>query len=267
MGKEIAIITLHGMGDYKPNYYEELKSKLVKALDTDWQKVAFEPVQYQPILQNNQNDIWQRMNRFPLDGSILRRFLLFGFSDAGSLEYSARSNVSDQYIKVQKEIMQALDKVYIELGGNDKPVIIIAQSLGCQVISNYIWDAKKGSGIFNGLYSDASDQLKSFRRLESCVHLLTTGCNIPMFVGGLAPIEAIQKPNDAFTWYNYFDRDDVLGWPLSPLSDSYNALVIDHEINAGGIFSSWNPWSHGKYWTDKDVIKPLIKKIRSYIIA
>lgn len=43
MGKEIAIITLHGMGDYKPNYYEELKSKLVKALDTDWQKVAFEP--------------------------------------------------------------------------------------------------------------------------------------------------------------------------------------------------------------------------------
>jgi hypothetical protein len=265
MEKEIAIITLHGMGDYKPNYYEDLKNKLVKKLDTDWQKVAFEPIQYQPILQNNQNKIWQRMNRYPLDGSILRRFLLYGFSDAGSLEYSARSNVSDQYIKVQKEIMQALDKAYVELENSDKPVIIIAHSLGCQVISNYIWDAKHGTGIFDGIEPETPEALKRFRRLESCVHLLTTGCNIPMFVGGLDPIEAIQKPNNNFTWSNYFDRDDVLGWPLSPLSDSYEALVQDHEINAGGIFSSWNPLSHGKYWTDKDILKPLIEKIRSHL--
>jgi hypothetical protein len=177
----------------------------------------------------------------------------------------ARSKVSVQYIEVQKEIMQALDKLYVELGNNDKPVIIIAQSLGCQVISNYIWDAKHDSGIFNGLEPDASAQLKSFRRLNSCVHLLTTGCNIPMFVAGLNPIEAIQKPNNEFTWFNYYDRDDVLGWPLSPLSDSYGALVKDHEINAGGIFSSWNPWSHGQYWTDKDVLNSLIDRIRRYI--
>jgi len=265
MEKEIALITLHGMGEYKPLYYKELEDELVKKLGTDWQAVSFEPVQYQPILENNQINIWEKMNRYPLDGAILRRFLLFGFSDAGSLEYSARSNVSDQYIQVQKVIMQALDKVFVELKSKDKPVIIIAQSLGCQVISNYIWDANKGLGIFNGFAQDKSDEINRFRRLESCVHLITTGCNIPMFVGGLNPIEAIPKPNVNFTWFNYFDRSDVLGWPLSPLSDSYGALVVDHEINAGGIFSSWNPWSHGQYWTDKDVIDPLVQKIRSYI--
>ena len=86
-----------------------------------------------------------------------------------------------------------------------------------------------------------------------------------MFVGGLDPIEAVPKPNDNFRWDNFFDRDDVLGWPLSPLSESYDQLVKDHEINAGGIFSSWNPWSHGKYWTDKQVIKPLIKELRQYL--
>ena len=265
MEKDVAIITLHGMGDYKPNYYAGLKSKLAKELDSDWSRVAFEAVQYQPILQNNQNDIWQRMNRYPLDGSILRRFLLFGFSDAGSLEHSARSSVSDQYIKVQKAILQALDKLYVELQSHDKPVIIIAQSLGCQVISNYIWDAQRSLGIFAELEPEGSESLKAFRRLHSCIHLLTTGCNIPMFVAGLDPINPIEKPNNDFTWHNYFDRDDVLGWPLSPLSDPYEDLVTDHEINAGGIFSSWNPWSHGKYWTDKDVVKPLIKKIRSVL--
>lgn len=265
MEKEIALITLHGMGEYKPNYFYDLKDKLSKSLGSDWSKIAFEPVQYQPILQNNQNDIWQKMNRFPLDGSILRRFLLFGFSDAGSLEYSARSNVSDQYIKVQKEIIRALDKIYLALQDPNKPIVIIAQSLGCQVISNYLWDAKHNLGVFNGLEPEASEQQKSFRRLNSCIHLTTTGCNIPMFVGGLDPIEAISKPNPNFTWDNYFDRDDVLGWPLSPLSPSYNNLVTDHEINAGGIFTSWTLWSHGEYWTDKQVIEPLIKKLRDHL--
>lgn len=265
MDKEIAIITLHGMGDYKPNYFVGLRKKLVNALKVKWSKVAFVPVQYQPILQNNQNDIWQRMNRYPLDGAILRRFLLFGFSDAGSLEHSARSKINDQYIKVQKEIIRALDEAYLKLGDSSKPVIIVAQSLGCQVISNYIWDAQKDKGIFNGLEPKGSEDAKVFRRLKSCVYLVTTGCNIPMFVGGLNPIKPISKTCDDFKWDNYFDKDDVLGWPLSPLSDEYGDLVDDYSINAGGVFTSWTPWSHGKYWTDKNVTKPLIKKIRAYI--
>lgn len=265
MDKELAIITLHGMGDYKPNYFHGLKKKLMKSFGDDWSKIAFVPIQYQPILQNNQNDIWKRMNEFPLDGAILRRFLLYGFSDAGSLEYSARSNISDQYIQVQSEVIRALDEAFVKLGSQNKPVLIIAQSLGCQVISNYIWDAKNNTGIFNGFEPTGNDNKKEFRRLKSCIHLITTGCNIPIFVGGLNPIEAIEKPSDEFTWDNYFDKDDVLGWPLSPLSDSYSELVTDHCINAGGIFSSWNPWSHGKYWTDKDVTKPLVKKVRSYL--
>lgn len=265
MEKEVALITLHGMGDYKPNYYDSLHEKLSKSLGDDWAKVSFEAVQYQPILQKQQNAIWQRMNRYPLDGSILRRFLLFGFSDAGSLEYSARSSVSDQYIKVQLEIMKALDKAYLDLQDHNKPVIIIAQSLGCQVISNYLWDATHGLGVFKDMEPNASEHQKSFRRLKSCTNLITTGCNIPMFVGGLNPIVAVPKPNDSFKWDNYFDRDDVLGWPLSPLSDSYEQLVKDHEINAGGIFSSWNPWSHGKYWSDKQVITPLVQELRRYL--
>jgi len=265
MAKEIAIITLHGMGNYKPDYYEGLQKKLRKKLGDSWNKVAFEPVQYQPILQINQNSIWQRMNRFPLDGKSLRRFLLFGLSDAGSLEYSARHNEAKQYIKVQKEIIRVLDQALIQLESHEKPLIIIAQSLGCQVISNYIWDSKNDLGVFKDQEPDGTEQEKKFRRLTSCIHLFTTGCNIPLFVAGLNPIQAIEKPSDDFTWDNFFDKDDVLGWPLSTLSDSYETLVTDHEINAGGFFSSWNIWSHNKYWTDKQVYRPLLSRINSII--
>ena len=166
MEKEVALITLHGMGDYKPNYYDSLHEKLSKSLGNEWAKVSFEAVQYQPILQNHQNDIWQRMNRYPLDGSILRRFLLFGFSDAGSLEYSARSSVSDQYIKVQLEIMKALDKAYVDLQDHNKPVIILAQSLGCQVISNYLWDAAHGLGVFKNMEPGAPGKSENLQTIE-----------------------------------------------------------------------------------------------------
>jgi len=265
MAKDIAIITLHGMGEYKPDYYEDLQKILRKKLGDSWDKVAFEPVQYQPILQNNQNSIWQRMNQFPLDGSKIRRFLLFGLSDAGSLEYSARQNEADQYIKVQKEIIRALDQGLIQLENHEKPIIIVAQSLGCQVISNYIWDSKNNLGVFKDQEPNGTEQEKKFRRLKSCIHLFTTGCNIPLFLAGLKPIQAIEKPSDGFTWDNFYDRDDVLGWPLSPLSESYEALVNDHEINSGSFFSHWNPLSHNKYWTDKDVYRPLLARINSII--
>lgn len=265
MNKSIAVITLHGMGEEKSDYFEGLKKKLAYKLKRDWEKVAFIPIQYQPILQKNQERVWQRMNKYPLDGAMLRRFLLFGFSDAGSLEYSARSRTSDQYIQVQLEIIGALDDAYSQLGDCHKPVVIIAQSLGCQVMSNYIWDFQHGKGVFNGFEPDASEDMRRMRRLESCVYFLTTGCNIPMFVGGLDPIRPIQKPCNEFIWENYFDKDDVLGWPLSPLSDEYDALVKDYSINSGSVFTSWTPLSHGQYWTDKNVIKPLVKRIKTYL--
>ncbi len=265
MDKEIAVITLHGMGDYKPNYFAGLRGKLINQLKDDWAKVAFVPIQYQPILQQNQNELWQRMEQYHLGGTLFRRFLLFGLSDAGSLEHSSRTSINDQYVRVQLEIVRALDEAHAKLGNSNKPVVLVAQSLGCQVISNYIWDAQNNQGVFDDLEPDAPQDVKMFRRLDSCKYLLTTGCNIPLFVGGLDPIKPIHKLSDEFVWDNYFDKDDVLGWPLSPLSDEYGELVDDHAINAGGIFTSWTPLSHGQYWTDENVIQPLIRRIKAYI--
>ncbi|MCK5433566.1 MAG: hypothetical protein KAJ03_12535, partial [Gammaproteobacteria bacterium] len=66
-------------------------------------------------------------------------------------------------------------------------------------------------------------------------------------------------------WHNYYDEDDVLGWPLKPLSGEYRNRVKDHEMNAGGLFKSWNPMSHGGYWKDNDFLAPVSSYIRSLI--
>ena len=37
--KEVALITLHGMGKVKPDYYDELEKELKKELGSEWTKV------------------------------------------------------------------------------------------------------------------------------------------------------------------------------------------------------------------------------------
>lgn len=73
-----------------------------------------------------------------------------------------------------------------------------------------------------------------------------------------------------FKWYNLYDKDDVLGWPLKSLSPSYEELVEDIQINVGRgllskLFKSWNPLSHGQYWQDKNVIGHISDNIKQII--
>lgn len=266
--KEVALLTLHGMGKVKPRYYEELKSKLKKKLGNNWNKVSFQTVHYAETLQTPQDQLWNKMVSEPnndLDATKLRQFFLYGFGDAGSLEHSSHRR-KEKYIAVQKQIYKMLEHAYLDIGENaHKPVIIIAQSLGCQVISNYIWDAQHDLNIFEN-YDEEDPEKRSFMKLETCEHLITTGCNIPLFNAGIENRECFSKPtgvDGTFRWDNFYDPDDVLGWPLRQLGSSYKALVTDHAINAGGVFTSWNPASHGQYWGDKDVIKPLVSALKA----
>ncbi len=271
--KDVALITLHGMGKTDTSYFSDLEKGLKNRLDTDWTRVSFQNVQYAPILQVPEEKLWNAMisnKNNDLDATRLRKFVLFGFADAASLEYSANNDINEEknqykgvYIKVQRTIQKALDHAFTDFDKDpSKPVVIIAHSLGCQVISNYLWDAEKNKNIFKADVTSDKKLLK-FRKLKSLRNLITTGCNIPLFNAGLANRKCFKKPNDQFTWDNYYDPDDVLGWPLRQLGDTYN-IVNDHHINSGGLFTSWNPLSHSGYWSDRDVVKPLAKILKSF---
>ncbi|MHA1537749.1 MAG: hypothetical protein ACTSUD_09345 [Alphaproteobacteria bacterium] len=271
MAKKIAFLTLHGMGDTPDNYHQDLlddmKSRIGAATwDND---IHFGSVYFQKILQDPQNEYFLRI-KDTIDSKKLRRWLLNGFSDAGGLEYS-RTLENSAYEKVQKTIFDALGKAFTAVGSAQAPVVFIAQSLGCQVLSNYIWDAMREErptyGIWQHDHDDLEDDDIKFRQLRTLRIFVTTGCNIPIFIGGLPRVQRtpIKRPHPDFIWENYYDQDDALGWPLQPLSNGYDDLVKDIEVNVGGFLSSWNPLSHTKYWTDKDVQKPLAKHLRSLL--
>ncbi|HEY5646883.1 MAG TPA: hypothetical protein VIS76_13110 [Pseudomonadales bacterium] len=279
MSKDVVVLAVHGMGDTPPDFANELEEKLAASLGpAGWARVHFASIYYQSVLQANQERVMRAMRSEDLDGIRLRRFLLYGFSDAAGMERRA-ANPGSPYQQAQKIIRGVLKEAYETVGGA-KPVVIIAQSLGCQVISNYLWDAQKagkaGQGVWKSPTTKRGSPLDSFLRLKSLRFFYTTGCNIPIFLAGFPQekILAVKTADGgyAFRWNNYYDEDDVLGWPLKPLSPSYGQAVYrDYAINANGtllgsITHGWNALSHTRYWTDADVLKPLATDIRNLMV-
>ena len=149
MAKDISIITVHGMGDTNPHYYKGLESKLRKYVGKSlWdERVHLEDVFYQDLLQSNQEDYWNEIDDlYSLKWDFLRKFMLYSFSDAATIEHSLRNDM-ELYLAVHQKIATAFDNSLDLLEDPDKPVILVAHSLGCEQISNYIWD-----GMMNKIF-------------------------------------------------------------------------------------------------------------------
>lgn len=283
--RQVALLTLHGMGESPPDYAEPLfaalRARLAPAQVAPW--VMYRSVYYQGILKPNQELVWGRLDGAArLHYDALRRFLLFSFGEAAGLENRKEIDGSVYELTQAAIALQLLDAWR---HGPDSAVVFLAQSLGCQVLSSYLWDAQKaarGGPVVAGIWKDIDawstralgrvllDEEKRYLRGASCVGILTTGCNIPIFVAAhkamdVKPIDrALLAPG--FGWLNIYDPDDALGWPLQPLSPGYAALVEDRAINAGQgmvnwILMSWNPLSHLAYWSDDKVRGPLAEML------
>ncbi len=133
-------------------------------------------------------------------------------------------------------------------------------------MSDHIWDEQANHGLGTN----------AFERMETVAGMVMFGSNIPLFSLALPEVICIEFPPASLPenlkanakWLNFFDADDVLGYPLKPLGPSCEATVDeDIEINAGGLFTFWSPVSHIKYWTDNDFTKPVAQLIRDVVFV
>lgn len=274
MSKELAVVVVHGMGDTHRKYDRDLRSRLRERLGAaGWARISWHAAYYQDVLQANQERLMKdTVRQADVDWLKLRRFALYGFSDAAAMG-SRPHTIGSVYQQVQKRILDALETALASLGDPKKPVVLIAHSLGCQVASNYIWDAQQRSveaGVFRADLPDPIGKQTAedrFVRLKTLRTFITTGCNIPIFIAGLpkGKIEPILVNARGWhlRWHNYYDPDDVLGWPLHPLNRKYKAAVaVDKAVNVGNLLNSWTPLSHSAYWSDGDVLDPVEQALR-----
>ena len=253
MSKAVGVAVIHGIGTQRSKAFadpliEELESRL-KAPE----KVAWGRIFWADVLSARQDKYLKSANRNnDLDFFKLRCFVVSALSDASSYQ-RVDDDPQSTYGRIHAAVRDELASMRQQLKG-DKPLVLLAHSLGGHILSNYIWDMQKKNPIV-----DPGDN--GFERMRTIAGLITFGCNIPLFTFALKKIVPISLPKGA-TWLNFFDPDDVLGYPLKPLSPEYRRTVSrDVAINVGGIASSWNPLSHSQYWTDNDFTKPVARFI------
>jgi hypothetical protein len=143
-------------------------------------------------------------------------------------------------------------------------MVAMAHSLGAHMMSNYIWDAQK-SGHHG---------MAPFEAMDFLAGLVTFGCNIPLFTFAYSKVVPIEFPPVGLPdhlkakakWLNFYDPDDVLGYPLRPINTAYRQVVTaDIPINVGGVTASWNPMSHTAYWVDNDFTGPVSEFLASFL--
>jgi hypothetical protein len=265
---ELAIAVIHGMGSQEKKYSWPLRDEINDRLGAHASQVQWGEIYWADILKKRQKDyIDKAKNSTDMDYISLRRFMVSSFGDA-----SAYRKTKDKKNTTYGKIHQRVTKCIADLddpADPQKPLIILAHSLGGHIMSNYIWDKQKKT-------ASGATGSSSFQRMETVAGFITFGCNIPFFVFAYAkkdikpirfPGEALpQAVKDKAKWLNFFDPDDVLGYPLKPINQAYNKVVDrDIPINVGGFLTSWNPASHLKYWTDDSFTKPVANFIKTIL--
>jgi len=269
--KRLAIIVIHGMGSQQPDFADPMVREIncrVKDLGKNPDAIAWQPVFWQDILEPRQLAyLGSARRRSTMDFVRLRQFILTAFGDAVAYQLTSRSP-SAPYQMIHARIAAALRRLYRDqLDARPQPLIVFAHSLGGHIVSNFIWDQqahrqKPMRGISN------------FERAKTLVGMVTFGCNIPLFTFAFDKVQPIKVPAPEVRgakrakakWLNFYDPDDVLGYPLKPICPGYaNVVSKDVPINVGGVLSSWNPMSHAGYWTDNDFTKPAAKFVASFL--
>ena len=264
MSKDLAIAVIHGVGWQQAGYSNAMMAEIGRRLSQDHgvdsERVAWGEVHWAPVTEARQRAYMSSVQREELHWVDLREALVSFLGDAAAYRRVHGSETS-AYTRIHGVVRQTIDDLYERLGNRDQPFVILAHSLGGHIMSNYIWDLQAGHVPTQGL--------SRFARMDTLVGMVTFGCNIPIFALAHETPTPFEFPSAALPaawagkarWLNYFDRDDVLAYPIKSLGGLYAELpaLEDIPINVGGFWSRWNPKSHTEYWTDASFTEPVAR--------
>jgi len=276
---KIAVAIIHGVGKQDPNFaddmMDELRSLFVKATNGEAadSELVMKPIYWAPAIQNEEDQLWGRLkDGGDLGYMKLRQFMVDFAGDA--IAYQPTPNDRQIYDKVHGIFADTLHDLSDE-AGDRAPLCIISHSLGTVITCNYFYDlhqefhadTKKsfiGKHVLPKIGAtplERGETLTLFYTMGSPIAVWSLRYNNPLFGAPIkvpSPLLSNHYPSLKGEWVNYYDEDDVIGYPLKTLNEAYNlAVKEDRQVNVGGILTSWTPLSHTEYWTDSDVTKPI----------
>jgi len=270
--KKLGILVIRGSGGTgflrQEKFINKVNTQLTKK-GVDTNEIEYEYIDWYEPLQNQQELLLDRMferKELKLKSKLLRKFLITNIADL--INYGGKPNLSNEiYKKTHKLLHDSIENLRGKVVEN-APLIILASSMGTEIMNNYIWDRQHAND--NDPFSATS-----FERFETLAGLFTFGNNIPIFssstnIEDLRPIQfpannIIPVLKNLAVWENYYDKNDPLGYPIKFINESYAAAnVQDIQVGVGNLLSYWNILSHFGYWTSRKIrnrISDFIKQV------
>jgi hypothetical protein len=216
--------------------------------------IIIRPVHWAPVMENVEDELWDRLKSIgKMRYKRTRRFVIDFLGDA--FAYQIGETDRRVYDRIHQVFAQTLHDLARDAGEN-APLCVIAHSLGSVIASNFIYDLQRDPD--EKIISDKVRTAMSGTPLERGETLADFGK--PIVIPD-ARLKA-HYPKIKGAWVNFYDADDVIGFPIKPLNHTYGKYVTeDRQVNVGGRWTSWNPASHIGYWTDKDILDPIADKL------
>ena len=269
MSKKLGILVIRSSGESGFKKQEKFLRKIYKRLekkDVPSDQIHHEMVDWYGPLQVQQETALDRIYAasIKLKSKATRRLIVTNIGDL--ITYGGKPNTqSNGYEDTHKLVHKSMLALKNELAEN-APLIILAASMGTEIISNYIWDRQHAP-------SPDPMGISPFERFETLTGLFTLGNNFPIFAAAhdIDAMEPITFPSPNLVpnllaravWENYYDKNDSMGYPIKALNSKYAvANVTDIQINVGNLLTFWNLFSHFGYWKSRK----LVKRIASFII-
>jgi pimeloyl-ACP methyl ester carboxylesterase len=305
LARHVAVVFVHGILANEFDFAARMENKLRQRLPADFQDfVHFRSAFWAGTVREHQRDYFGRARTTGATRhNRLRRYVIEGLGDAAAYQ-KTRHRQNSVYYDVQAQISAKIKS--LDLPGRENcPLIFVGHSLGCHVISSFLWDLNKltqrteedikadDDADVRALWYELKDATP-FRRLKTCAGIVTLGSNMPMFTftfgpDSVYPITARVKDSSgrmiepAFPgvalpeplrkkarWLNFYSSRDLLGFPLKALNDDYRNAEKIHDIRV----CSQSPWlvpylwcvfAHTRYWTNRIVLRDTSQLIRDMI--
>ena len=234
-------------------------------------KLVISAVNWTPVLREERENLYEKLGVDRLDSFFgLREFIFQAISD--SLTYQVtQEKIEDlwSYNGIHRCFADSLNSLAGEEQRSDAPLCIICHSLGTVITSNYIYDLQTQKAQI-----DIGDT--PLERGETLTRVYTLASQIPFWSLRHPNFDhPIQVPsvkldrhysNLKGEWINFYNKSDIMGYPLKRLNEAYSqAVTEDREINDGGLLESWNPLSHCSYWTSETVIETIANGLHNIL--
>lgn len=264
MEQKIAVMVVHGLGRQKENYAERFIRRLYTAFAESSglppSHLAIEAVHWTNVFAEREERLYRDIVKsYRMRYSCLRRYVIHYLADA--VAYQPVESDAQNYEEVHRTLSAALHRLS-QTAGSTAPLCVISHSLGTVIASNFFYDlqfSSRGKRLVINPDSpiENGDTLAFFYSLGTALPLWSLryrDFDQPISV----PSSRLKLYHHRLEgeWINFYDKDDILGYPLQGVDPAYKQAVRkDIQVNAGNWLTSWNPLSHNGYFSNSTVIR------------